>query len=107
MKSFHVYDPALCCSSGVCGPEVDPALVRFAGFLAHLSAAGVAVSRFNLAQQPMAFVLNATVKRLLDEGGVDALPVLLVDGALALKGSYPDEEQCAAWLQAARAGAST
>ncbi len=27
---IQVYDPAMCCSTGVCGPEVDPVLVRFA-----------------------------------------------------------------------------
>lgn len=30
MKTIQIFDPALCCSSGVCGPETDPALVAFA-----------------------------------------------------------------------------
>jgi hypothetical protein len=27
---LDVFDPAMCCSTGVCGPEVDPQLVQFA-----------------------------------------------------------------------------
>ncbi len=30
MKTLQVFDPALCCSTGVCGVEVDQALVGFA-----------------------------------------------------------------------------
>ena len=29
MKNLQVFDPALCCSSGVCGTEVDQKLVTF------------------------------------------------------------------------------
>jgi len=28
MKTIEIFDPAMCCSSGVCGPSVDPKLVR-------------------------------------------------------------------------------
>ena len=40
----------------MCGPDVDPALVQFAADLQALAASGVAVERFNLAQEPEAFV---------------------------------------------------
>lgn len=106
MTTFHVYDPAMCCSTGVCGPSVDPVLPRFAGFLSQLSSAGVKVQRFNLAQQPLAFVQNPTIKDLLDSEGVDALPVILIDGQVALKGTYPSTEQYAAWMQLALRGAT-
>jgi arsenite methyltransferase len=104
MNTIQVYDPAMCCSTGVCGPEVDPVLPRFAGFLAQIATIGVRVERYNLAQQPMAFVQNPTVKALLDTGGVDVLPLILVDGKVALQGGYPSTEQYAAWMQAAVAG---
>ncbi len=107
MKLFQVYDPALCCSTGVCGPVVDPVLPRFAGFLSQLAGTGVKVERFNLAQQPLAFVQNPAVKALLDSDGVEALPVILIDGQLACKGSYPSTEQYAAWMQAALGGVAS
>ena len=102
MKHIQVYDPAMCCSTGVCGPEVDPALPRFAGLLAQLGGAGVKVERYNLAQQPLAFVQNPAVKALLDTDGTDALPAIFIDGELALKGAYPDLDQRAAWMARAR-----
>ncbi len=106
MKSIQVYDPPLCCATGVCGPTVDPVLPRFAGLLAELARAGVQVERFNLAQQPLPFVRNAAVKALIERGGVEALPAVFVDGRLVAQGAYPDAAAGAAWLAAARGGAS-
>ncbi len=103
MKTIQVYDPPMCCSTGVCGPNVDPILPRFAGFLSQLGSAGVKVERFNLAQQPLAFVQNPAVKALLDTAGMDALPAIFIDGELALKGSYPDAERRVAWMRQAQA----
>jgi len=101
MKSLRVYDPAMCCSTGVCGPDIDPILPQVAGFLHHLKELGVAVERFNLSQQPMAFVESAEVKAILQSEGVEALPLLFIDGKLALKGAYPDHEKRQEWLRQA------
>ena len=106
MKRLQVYDPPLCCPTGVCGPDVDPALPRFAGLLAQLATAGVVVERYNLAQQPLAFVQNPAVKALLDRAGVAALPAIFADGVLVLEGAYPDAAQAAAWLGRAPAASS-
>ena len=54
MKTIQVYDPPMCCSTGLCGTEIDPALVRFAALLTQLSQKGIQVERYNLSQQPMA-----------------------------------------------------
>ena len=88
MKTIQVYDPPMCCSTGLCGTEIDPALVSFAALLTQLSQQGVKVERFNLGQQPMAFVQNPAVKALLDQEGVAALPLILLDGEVHLKGRY-------------------
>lgn len=100
MKTIQVYDPPMCCSTGVCGPQVDPVLAAFSGFLHQAKQRGCAVERFNLTQQPIAFLENPAVKSVLDGEGVDALPVILVDGHVVLKGRYPDETQRATWLNA-------
>ena len=65
MMDVRVFDPAMCCSTGVCGPSVDPQLARFSADLDWLKSQGVAVSRFNLAQQPGAFVDDADAKSTL------------------------------------------
>lgn len=103
MKSIQVFDPAMCCSTGVCGPKIDPLLPRFAGLLAQLGGAGVKVERYNLAQQPLAFVQHPAVKALMEKDGDAALPAIFIDGQLALQGRYPDLEQRVAWMARARA----
>jgi hypothetical protein len=103
--SIRVFDPAMCCSSGVCGPSIDPQLARFAADLDALKASGVTVERFNLAQQPGAFVEHAVVKQALEALGEAALPVVLVDGAIKSTGTYPSREALAAWAGVAPAPA--
>jgi len=85
----------MCCSTGVCGPEVDPKLVRFAGDLDWLKERGVRVERINLAQEPGRFVENAAVKELLDRSGGDDLPAIIVDDTLVANGRYPGREELA------------
>jgi hypothetical protein len=102
MKTIQIFDPAMCCSTGVCGPDVDPELVRMAGFLKELADAGVKVERHNLSQQPIAFAQHAEVKALLQGEGIEVLPLVFVDGELVLKGEYPTEEMRAQWLALAQ-----
>jgi hypothetical protein len=90
----------MCCSTGICGPEIDPSLVAFAALLAQLHRGGVKVERHNLGQQPMEFVRNPAVKTLLDTEGVDALPVVFVDGEIRFKGRYPDDAERAEFARA-------
>ena len=72
MKTIEVFDPAMCCSTGVCGPAVDPDLARFAGDVEWLKEHGASVRRYNLSQEPMAFAQNAVVARALQDGGAAA-----------------------------------
>lgn len=95
MKTVQVFDPAMCCSTGVCGPSVDPKLVRFASDLHWLVNHGVKVERFNLSQQPQAFAANHVVKTELHAGGNGCLPLILVDGSVVSRGLYPDREHLA------------
>ncbi len=97
--SLQVYDPAMCCSTGVCGPVVDPQLPRFAADLEWLAGKGVSVERFNLAQQPEAFAANAQVKQALEGEGTDCLPLILLNGVIVSKGSYPEREKLARWTR--------
>jgi hypothetical protein len=93
---LRVYDPAMCCSSGVCGPSVDPELPRFAADLAWLAEQGVRIERYNLSQEPAAFAQSAIVKARLTERGTDALPLILAEDRIAAEGGYPTREVLAA-----------
>jgi hypothetical protein len=98
MKKLEVFDPSLCCSSGVCGVDVDQALVSFAADVDWAKQQGACIERRNLAQEPQAFADNATVRGLLSRSGQEALPLLLVDGEVALAGRYPKRAELARWL---------
>jgi hypothetical protein len=87
---LQVYDPALCCSTGVCGPEVDSALVRFAADVDWLKKQGVTVERYNVAHDAGAFMSNPTVRRALQERGSGSLPLVLWAGEVVASGAYPD-----------------
>jgi hypothetical protein len=87
MSKVQVFDPAMCCSTGVCGPEVDPALVRFASDLEWLKDNGVEVERFNLSQEPAKFVAHTAVTEAM-RGRDDALPLVLLDGKVVSQGTY-------------------
>lgn len=103
MKTIQVFDPALCCSTGVCGVEVDQTLVNFSADLDWARQNGLQIERFNLAQEPMAFAGNAAVKAFLERSGQDALPLILVDGEMALAGRYPTRAELARWAGIAAA----
>ncbi len=98
MTRLDVYDPPMCCSSGVCGPKVDPVLPRFAGDLEWLKKQGVKVSRYNLAQELLAFAENATVRDALEKEDVACLPLILADGKIVSRGAYPARDALAGFL---------
>jgi AhpD family alkylhydroperoxidase len=106
VTDVQVFDPAMCCSTGVCGPSVDPQLVRFAADLDWLRSQGVSVERFNLAQEPGAFAGNAAAKNALQEIGEAALPLVQVDGEIKSRGVYPARDELAAWAGLAAPGPS-
>ncbi len=93
MPEIHVYEPALCCNTGVCGPELDERLVVFTADLAHVNGAGGQVQRHNLANDPQAFVTNDAVRDFLHLAGSAGLPLTTVDGVTVLTGAYPTREQ--------------
>ena len=96
MKTIEVFDPAMCCTTGVCGPSVDPALARFAGDVEWLSAHGGVVERFNLAQQPGVFAEREIVRETLRAKGESCLPLILADGKIVREGTYPGRAELAA-----------
>lgn len=95
MVKLQVFDPAMCCSTGICGPSVDPALPRFAADLEWLKSKGVAVDRYNLAQEVAAFTSNPLVKSTLNREGTKCLPLLLADGVIVAQGAYPTRDELA------------
>jgi arsenite methyltransferase len=98
MKMIQVFDKPMCCSTGVCGPQVDPVLAHFAADLEWIRSQGVSAERFNLGQQPTAFIENTAIHKLLSTQGTDSLPVILVDGQVVSQSLYPSRETLAEWV---------
>ncbi|MFC4022403.1 arsenite efflux transporter metallochaperone ArsD [Oceanobacillus longus] len=99
MKKVEIYDPAMCCSTGVCGPSVDPDLTRVASAVYSLEKQGVDIKRYNLANDPATFAENETINQVLQEKGVDALPITLLNQKVAKAGAYPTNEEFAEWAE--------
>lgn len=97
MKMIQVYDKPMCCSTGVCGPQVDPVLPRFAADLDWLKSQGHQVERYNLAQQPQAFVENPTIQKEVMVQGANCLPIIVVDGEIVSRKAYPSRDMLATW----------
>lgn len=97
MSTIQIYDPALCCSTGVCGTDIDQKLVDFSADADWAKQNGADIVRFNLAQQPMAFAESPTVKAFLERSGAEALPLVLVDGEVAMAGRYPTRAELTRW----------
>ncbi len=93
MPAIKVYDPAMCCSTGVCGPDADDELAQFAAALNRAQKSGITVDRYTLAHQPGEYVTNTKVKSLLDSDGVDCLPLIFVNDELIKKGGYPSPSE--------------
>ena len=97
MTVVEVFEPALCCATGVCGEDVDQGLVTFSADMDFVRSQGGNVGRYNLASEPLAFAENEAVRGFLQVIGSKGLPLVLVDGVTAMTGGYPDRTQLAEW----------
>ncbi|WP_346887898.1 arsenite efflux transporter metallochaperone ArsD [Clostridium sp. UBA1056] len=88
MSKIEIFDPAMCCSTGVCGPSVDKELLRVATTINNLTKKGADIVRHNLTSEPQAFVDNQKVNDLLNSKGVDVLPITFVDGEIVKTNSH-------------------
>ncbi|WP_292386937.1 arsenite efflux transporter metallochaperone ArsD [Methanosarcina sp. UBA5] len=98
MTKMIIFDPAMCCSTGLCGPVINPELLRISTALNNLEKNGVKVERYNLNNNPQAFVDNVVVSEMLNRDGVDVLPVTVVDGKVVKTKSYPTNNELLKFL---------
>jgi arsenite methyltransferase len=93
---LEVFDPPMCCSSGVCGPNVDKKLVHFNSALEWLRSQGIKVERYNPTHQYEAFAGNAAVVKAVNDHGTSCLPLILLNGEIVSHNRYPSREELAA-----------
>lgn len=97
MKKLTIFDPAMCCDTGICGVDADTALIEFSSDIDWLQKNGVEVQRFNLAQEPAAFINDPLIKAEITTSGESCLPLLVLEGKIISRGVYPDRKQLQSW----------
>lgn len=95
--TLTIFDPPMCCSTGVCGVNVDTRLSQLAADVAYLKTLGVTVERHNLGNDPAAFARHPEI---LAEMGAENehLPIFTVAGKMVSRGSYPERSQLCRWV---------
>ncbi len=92
-KRITIYEPNLCCASGVCGPNPDQALIRLQDTLEKIKAEGIETERFTITSNPRQFTQNPEVMKLMQEKQLEALPITAVDEKIIKVGSYPSLDE--------------
>lgn len=94
MTEVLIFEPALCCSTGVCGPSVNEDLLQITSIVNGLDAlSDYQAKRYNLSNDPQEFVNNEIIVELLKEQGADVLPATILNGELVKFGEYPSIEE--------------
>lgn len=98
MKKLFIYEPAMCCETGICGVGVDPELLRISTVFSNLKKNGIEVQRYNLNNFPQEFIKNEKINQLIMSDGVDSLPATVLDGKIIKTKAYPTNDEIAKWI---------
>ena len=98
MKDLKIFEPAMCCSTGLCGVSVNPELLRISTTLDALKKHGVVIPRYNLNSAPLEFISDQTINEFINAHGAEGLPAVTLDGKIVLSGRYPTNDEILTWL---------
>lgn len=99
-KTIRIFDPTLCCPTGLCGVDINPELMRIAIVIDTLKKKGIIIERFNLRDHPQVYVSNKAVNEYLMTEP-DVLPITMLGDQVVLRRMYPTNQQLAEWLDIA------
>lgn len=85
----EIFDPPMCCPTGLCGPALDQTLLDLNEMLLALQSEGITVQRYQMTSSPQAFLSNPEVMSLVREKQMEALPITAVHGTVIKVGEYP------------------
>lgn len=98
MIKMEIFEPAMCCSTGVCGPSVNPQLLRITTVVNNLKKKGIIIQRYNLNNNPKEFVANKEINKLIKSNGIEILPITVLEGEIVQTKNYPTNEEIAKYL---------
>ncbi len=90
---LEIFEPSMCCESGICGPAPDKALLDLQNLLLLVKKVGVEVRRYAINQVPLAFVQNPIVSNFIKSNGPAKLPLVLLDGQIIKIQGYPSLDE--------------
>lgn len=97
----ELFDPPMCCPTGLCGPTLDQTLLDVNEMIAALKAQGISIERYQMTSHPQKFISTSDVMRLVQEKQMAALPITLVKGRVVKVGSYPTLDEIQSELEKA------
>jgi len=86
---IEIFDPPMCCSTGLCGPTLDQTLIDVGEMISELQNEGYRVERYQMTTHPQAFLSNPEVMRLVRKKQLEILPIVIVRGKIFSTGKYP------------------
>jgi len=100
MTQIQLYEEAMCCSTGVCGPDPDDELVELSAALDQLEDEfeDAEISRANMQHNIDEFLNTEEIYDLVETNGPDILPITTVDGEIVAKEEYLSYDELAAKL---------
>jgi len=90
---IEIFDPPMCCPTGICGPTVDQALINLNEMIASLQKEGIQIDRYQMTSNPHAFLSNPEVMKLVQEKQMAALPITVISNKVIKSGAYPTLEE--------------
>lgn len=97
--TIELFDPPMCCPTGLCGPTLDQTLLDVSDMILALQAEGWAVDRYQMTSHPYKFMNSPEIMRLVREQQMAALPITTVNGQVVKVGVYPTLTEIQAYLQ--------
>ena len=90
---IEIFDPPMCCPTGMCGPTIDQTLLDVSEMIAKLQSNGYVVERYQMSSHPNSFISNTEVMKLIREKQMAALPIVLIRGQILTEGRYPSMDE--------------
>ena len=99
-----IFEGALCCSTGICGPEPNKALIELNENLKRLKTErpDVEITRASLTFNLETFLENNEILEMVKTQGPDILPVTTLNGKVVAERRYPTYEEFQALLNGDR-----
>lgn len=96
-KKIEIFEPGMCCPTGLCGPGINPEIMRISTVVNTLEKNNVGIKRYNLTSNTNEFISNKIINDIIKEKGESILPVTIVNGEIKKTNDYPTNAEFTEW----------